>query len=73
MLTHKRVDAHMQGVANEDVRQVIEVLAKEADKMPWLTANLQAFVDNGMCVGRGGVGGAAVPAWRLAQHLGRTW
>ncbi len=35
------------GVANSDVRQLVEVVADDAAKMRWLLARVPEFVDEG--------------------------
>lgn len=37
----------MTGVANEDVKQYVHVVASEAEKQRWLSTNLPVFIDEG--------------------------
>src|SRR4051794_32705402 len=42
-----RITVGTVGVANKDVRQVVEVLTSENEKYTWLAANLRSIVEQG--------------------------
>jgi hypothetical protein len=43
------------GVANADIRQLVEVVADDAAKLRWLVGHVQEFIDEGGCIGGWGL------------------
>ncbi|KAK9816276.1 hypothetical protein WJX74_010687 [Apatococcus lobatus] len=47
LISPLRITVGEVGTANEDIHQVVDVVADEAGRLSWLVAHLPAFIDNG--------------------------